>query len=108
MLAAEASWNDRHWEGNNRRKKIAIKGHCKNNKGLQDALTPTSQKDICPLSPHSAAWAGNVVQFVAGIFLLFLFLLLVKIGQKQEGTVLLFQSFAGRNFDLQLYINETG
>lgn len=108
MLAAEASRNSRHWEGNNRRKKIAIKGHRKNNKGPQDELTPTAKKDICPLSERSPAWAGNVVQFVAGIFLLLLFLLFVKIGQKQERTVLLFQGFAGRNFDLQLYINETG
>jgi len=67
-LATEASRNGRHWEGNNRRKKVAIKGHCKNNKGPQDELTPTSQKDICLLSEHSPAWAGNVVQFVAGIF----------------------------------------
>lgn len=108
MLAAGASRNGRHREGNNGRKKIANKGHCKNNKGPQDELTPTSQKDICPLSEHLPAWAGNVVQFVAGIFLLLLFLLLVKIGQKQERTMLLFQGFAGRNFDLHLYINETG
>lgn len=48
-------------------------------------------------------WAGNIVQFVLGIF----FVIVVEIGQKQERTVLLFQDFAGRNFDLQLYIGET-
>lgn len=49
-----------------------------------------------------------MVQFVAGIFLLLLFLLFVKIEQKKERTVLLFQGFAGNNFDLQAYINEIG
>lgn len=78
MLAAEASRNGRHWEGNNKRKTIAIKGRCRNNKGLRDELTPASQKDICSLSQHSPAWAGNVAQVVSGIFLLLLFLLLLK------------------------------
>jgi len=51
-------------------------------------------------------WAGNIVLFILGIFLSLL--LDVEIRQKQERTVLLFQDFAGRNFDLQLYIGETG
>lgn len=61
MLAAEASKNSRHWKGNNSRNKIVIKGHHKNNKGPQNELTPEPQEDICSLTEHMPAWAGNVV-----------------------------------------------